>query len=152
MTPIPTTSLVPADVSVRLVARVIDAAVMTAFGLAFGRIIGFGPDWLIVTAAFVFAYFILADIFAGATLGKAALRLQVVNQDGSRISLKQAATREFFILLGAIPFAGPFLALASWIWIVVTIRSSPMRQGVHDRWAGTRVISRETRQAENSPT
>ena len=138
----PTTSLAPADVPIRLVARVVDAALLTAFALALGWKIGFGFDWLILTAAIVFAYFVLADVFAGATLGKAALRLQVVSQNGSGPSLKQAAIREFFILLGAIPFAGPFFALAAWIWIVVTIRSSPVRQGVHDRWAGTRVIRR----------
>jgi len=132
---------------------VIDAAVLAVFGLAFGRQVGFGFDWLIATAAIVLAYFVLADVLAGATLGKAVLRLRVTGQDGTKPSLKQAVVRESFILLGAVPFAGPFLALAAWIWIVVTIRSNPMHQGVHDRWAGTRVMRRETssqRPAEES--
>jgi len=139
----PATSLLPADVPIRLVARVIDAAVLTAFGLALGRQVGFGFDWLIATAAIVLAYFVLADALAGATLGQALLRLRVIGQRGTKPSLKEAAVRESFVLLGAVPFAGPFLALAAWLWIVVTIRSSPMREGVHDRWAGTRVIRRE---------
>jgi uncharacterized RDD family membrane protein YckC len=80
------------------------------------------------------------------------VRLQVIGQDGTKLTLKQAAVRESFILLGVVPFAGPFLALAAWIWIAVTIRSSPMRQGIHDHLAGTRVIRRETsrRTAEDS--
>lgn len=152
MTQAPTTSLVPADVPVRLVARLIDAAVLTAFGLAFGRQIGFGFNWLIATAAVVLAYFVLADVLAGTTLGKAVLRLQVIGQGGTKPTLKQAAVRESFVLLGAAPFAGPFLALAAWIWMVVTIRSNPMRQGIHDHLAGTQVIRRETsrRPAEDS--
>jgi uncharacterized RDD family membrane protein YckC len=152
MTQAPTTSLLPADVPVRIVARLIDAAVLTAFGLAFGRKVGFGFNWLIATAAVVLAYFVLADVLAGATLGKAVLRLHVIGQGGTKPTLKQAAVRESFILLGAVPFAGPFVALAAWIWIVVTIRSSPMRQGIHDHLAGTRVIRRETsrRPAEDS--
>ena len=43
--------------------------------------------------------------------------------------------------LGAVPFAGPILALAAWIWIVLAIRSSPLGQGPHDHLAGgTRVV------------
>jgi hypothetical protein len=61
MTQVPTTSLLPADVPVRLVARVIDTTVLTAFGLAFGRQVGFGFNWLIATAAIVLAYFVLAE-------------------------------------------------------------------------------------------
>ena len=45
------------------------------------------------------------------------------------------------MVLGAIPFAGPLLALAAWTNIIMTIRSSPLRVGTHDRLAGgTRVI------------
>jgi len=44
-------------------------------------------------------------------------------------------------VLGAIPFAGPVLALAAWIWIIITIRASPSGQGKHDTLAGgTRVV------------
>jgi uncharacterized RDD family membrane protein YckC len=152
MTQAPTTSLLPANVPVRLVARLIDAAVLAAFGLVFGWQVGFGFNWLIATAAVVLAYFVLADVLAGATLGKAVVRLQVIGQDGTKLTLKQAAVRESFVLLGAVPFAGPFLALAAWIWMVVTIRSNPTRQGIHDHLAGTRVIRRETsrRPAEDS--
>jgi uncharacterized RDD family membrane protein YckC len=135
-------SSIPGEIPDRLAARVIDALVLVVIGAMFGRQIGFGYDWLIATAAIVLVYFVLADALLGATLGKAAMRLQVTDQDGNKPSMKQAVIRECFMLLGAIPFAGPLLALAAWVWIVVTIRSSPLRRGIHDRLAGTRVVRR----------
>ena len=134
-------ALVPAELPVRLAARAIDMLLLVCAGGALGRQIGFRYDWLITTAAIVILYFTLADVVAGATVGKAALRLRVLGPDGRRPSLKQALIRESFILLGAIPFVGPLLALISWGWIVLTIRSSPLRQGKHDLLAGgTRLI------------
>ena len=143
-TPIQTTagSLIPVEIPVRFAARVIDAALLTAAGIALGRQIGFGFNWLIPAAGMVLAYFALADALLGATLGKAAMRLRVVDMHGNKPSVKQAMIRECFMLFGAVPFAGPLLALAAWVWIVFTIGSSPLRQGVHDRWAGTRVVRR----------
>ena len=38
------------------------------------------------------------------------------------------------------PFAGPLLAMAAWIWLSITIRSNPLRQGKHDQLAGTRIV------------
>ena len=135
-------SLVPAELLPRLAARAIDVLLLVCAGVTFGRQIGFGFDWLITTAAGVILYFTVADVVAGATVGKAALGLRVLGPDGGRPSFKQALIRESFILLGAIPFAGPLLAFTSWVWIVLTIRSSPLRQGKHDLLAGgTRVVS-----------
>ena len=132
---------VPAELPARLAARAIDVLLLACAGGALGRQIGFGYDWLIATAAIVIFYFTAADSVAGATVGKAALRLRVVGPDERRPSWKQALMRESFILLGAVPFAGPFLALGSWVWIVLTIRSSRLRQGKHDVLAGgTRVV------------
>jgi uncharacterized RDD family membrane protein YckC len=68
--------------------------------------------------------------------------LRVLGPDGGRPTLRQALIRESFTVLGAIPFAGPLLALAAWIWIAATIRSSPTGQGKHDTLAGgTRVAT-----------
>jgi len=135
-------TLVPAELPVRFAARVIDAIVLSAVGTALGWPMGFGFDWLFVTALLVLAYFVLADALAGKTLGKAALGLRVTTMDGTNPSIKQALFREWFTLLGAIPFAGPFLAMGMWVWIAITIRSNELRRGVHDQWAGTRVVRR----------
>ena len=66
--------------------------------------------------------------------------LEVVSVAGGRPSVTQALIREAFTLLGAIPFIGPFLAIAAWVWIVKTIQADPQRRGTHDRMAGTLVV------------
>jgi uncharacterized RDD family membrane protein YckC len=125
----------------RLAARVIDGIVLIVVQIGLGEVIGYGFLWLLVGAAAVWAYFAALDAFAGMTLGKLALGLRVVGADGGRPRLGQALVREAFTLIGAIPFVGPILALAAWIWIARTIHTSPTRQGIHDQLAGgTRVI------------
>ena len=109
-----------------------------------GKLIGFGFDWLLIAASVVLAYFVLCDTLAGATMGKAVLRLRVIDTAGGRPSLRQSLVREAFTVLGAVPFVGPLLALAAWGWIVITIRSNSLRQGKHDLIAGTRVIARDS--------
>jgi uncharacterized RDD family membrane protein YckC len=137
---------VPAELPARVAARAIDVLVLAAIDAGLGRLIGFGFDWLIIGAALVFAYFALLDTMVGATLGKLALGLRVIGPNGSRPTLRQALIREAFVVIGAIPFVGPLLALAAWVIIIVTIRSSPLRQGKHDRLAGgTRVIRAQRR-------
>ena len=133
-------SLAPADWPVRLTARGIDVLVLAVIDGALGMLIGFGFHWLFLAAAIVLAYFSVLDVLAGATLGKRVLGLRVIGGDGGRPSMRQALTREAFTVLGAIPFIGPILAVAAWTWIIVTIRSNPLRQGKHDLLAGTRVV------------
>ena len=110
----------PGGVLPRIVARVIDA---------------------IILAVAVFAYFVALDVTWGTTPGKRLLGLRVTGPAGARPTAGQAAAREAFTLLGAIPFIGPVLALAAWIAIVVTVAQSPQRQGAHDNLAGTFVVS-----------
>lgn len=130
-----------AGLLVRLAARVLDGIVLLIVQFGLGDVLGYGFLWLIVAAASVWAYFAALDAFTGTTLGKLALGLRVVSAGGGRPTLGQALVREAFTLLGAVPFAGPFLALAAWIWIARTIFVSPTRQGIHDVLAGgTRVI------------
>lgn len=137
----PPDSLVPAELPARFAARFIDAMLLVAATGGLGLLMGFGYDWLILNATIVFAYFALLDAFTGATLGKLALGLRVVGPDGGRPSIKQSLIRETFTLFGAIPFVGPLLALGAWVWITLSVRGSPLRQGKHDQLAGgTRVI------------
>jgi len=125
----------------RIAARVIDYVVISAVGAGIGVAIGFGFVWLLLTALLVFGYFVVGDVAAGTTLGKAALGLRVEGPSGSQPALGAALAREAFVLLGAVPFAGPLLALVAWVSLFVTIRGNPLGQGWHDRWAGgTRVV------------
>ena len=128
---------------VRLAARAIDVVVVTVAAGALGGVMGFGFDWLMLGAALIFGYFVVADAWLGATLGKRLLGLRVRGPDGGRPTFAQAAAREAFTVLGAVPFAGPLLALAAWLWIAVAIWKSDAGQGPHDRVAGgTRVVRR----------
>ena len=125
----------------RIAARCIDYVVLSAAGGGLGVAIGFGFGWLFLTAALVFAYFVVGDAAAGTTIGKRAVGLRVESSSGGRPSVGRALVRESFVLFGAIPFVGPILALAAWVTLFVTIRSNPLGQGWHDRWAGgTRVV------------
>lgn len=127
--------------AVRLAARMSDVLLLVAVEVGLGTLMGFGFDWLLLGTVGVFACFCLFDLGVGATPGKLALRLRVTGPDGGRPSPRQAMIRESFTVLGSIPFIGPLLALAAWTVILLTIRSSPLRQGEHDVLeGGTRVL------------
>ncbi len=131
----------PPTLAARLGARVLDVIVVVVLSLALGQIIGFGYDWLILGAGLILGYFVAGDTLFGATLGKRALGLRVITAAGGRPSAAQALRRELFVIVGAVPFIGPILALGIWLWMLVTIRSSPLAQGPHDHLAGgTRVV------------
>jgi len=54
----------------------------------------------------------------------------------------EAAKRNAFLLLNIVPFIGAFLVIVAYIFIAVTINSSPTKQGKHDELAGgTQVVS-----------
>lgn len=126
----------PAGVLSRIVARAIDAVILAVAGGALGIAMDFNVVWLTIQAVAVFAYFVALDATWGTTPGKRLLGLRVTGPDGARPTPGQAAAREAFTLLGAIPFIGPLLALAAWTAIVVTVAQSPQRQGAHDNLAG----------------
>jgi uncharacterized RDD family membrane protein YckC len=128
-----------APLAPRIAARALDIAVLVAADVGLGLVMGFGFDWLAVGTSLVFAYFVLADTLAGATLGKAAVGLRVRGPHGGRPTLRESAIREAFTVLGAIPFVGPLLAFAAWGVIGAGIRREG--HGLHDRLAGgTRVV------------
>jgi uncharacterized RDD family membrane protein YckC len=132
----------PGGVVPRVVARVIDAIVLALIGGAVGMAMDFNVAWLILQAVLVFAYFVVLDVAWGTTPGKRVFGLRVAGPDGATPTAGQAAGREAFTLLGAIPYAGPLLALIAWIVILVTVSKDPGRQGAHDRLGGgTRVVT-----------
>lgn len=133
--------VLPPTLLTRAAARVIDVIVVAGLNLALGQVIGFGVDWLVLGAGLILGYFVAGDALFGATLGKRALGLRVVSAEGQRPSAAQALRRELFVLVGAVPFIGPIVALGIWVWMIVAIRSSPLAQGPHDTFAGgTRVV------------
>lgn len=132
----------PGEILPRLGARVIDSIIVAIIGVVLGFLLNFGSVWLVLQALLVFGYFVLLDAYYGTTLGKQLLGLAITGPDGGKPTIQQAAIREAFTLLGAIPFLGPVLALLAWILIGVTINQSPTKQGKHDELAGgTQVVT-----------
>jgi hypothetical protein len=121
-----TSTQLPPPIPARLAARAIDVLAVFGLNLALGQVIGFGAGWLVLGAALVLGYFVAGDTLIGATLGKLALGLRVVNAEGGRLSPVQALRRELFVVVGAVPFVGPILALCIWMWMLVTVWSSPL--------------------------
>ncbi len=104
---------VPADVSARLAAGAIDAAICAAIALVLGR-----PRRLPALLAIAAGYHVAAWTVSGRTVGGAVMRQRVVSIDGSPPSLAQAALR-----FATLPFAA--FRLGAW----------------HDEIAGTDVIT-----------
>lgn len=124
----------------RAAARLVDVLLLAALGVAWGYPLDYNLVWLVAHASLVFLYFV-AGTATGRTLGKAALGLRVVGPAGEAPGWSAAARREAFVLVGAVPFVGPIIAMGLWIAIFVTARRSPLGQGLHDGWAGgTRVV------------
>jgi uncharacterized RDD family membrane protein YckC len=131
----------PGQLLPRLGARIIDSLIIGIVSAPLGAALDFGFAWLALQAVLVFAYFVLLDTYVGTTAGKRLLGLWVTGPTGGKPEIAQAAVRETFTLLGAIPYVGGLLALIAWIVIAVTINSSPTRQGKHDELAGgTQVV------------
>jgi uncharacterized RDD family membrane protein YckC len=134
-------SAIPGRLPRRIAARLIDGIVLAVVGALWGPLLDFNLFWLTGQAILVFAYFVLLDVTWGTTVGKRLVGLRVAGPESGRPTPAQAAIREAFTLLGAIPYAGPVLAFVAWIVIMVTISSSPTGQGKHDELAGgTQVV------------
>src|SRR4051794_7552393 len=110
-----TTSSTPAvgtaaPLAPRAVARAIDAVLLAGLGL--GAVTGFGYGWFAAELVLVLAYVVGLTAVRGATFGKTLLHLRVNGVDGEcPPTVTAAAKREAFIVLGAVPFVGPLLAL-----------------------------------------
>jgi uncharacterized RDD family membrane protein YckC len=129
----------------RATARLIDVGLVGVVASAIGVGTGFGVAWLVATASGTFLYFVTFDL-SGATPGKRLVGLRVRSADeGRNPTIAAAASREAFVLLGAIPFAGPILAAALWASIALGIRSDAEGRAWHDRLGHTMVTTSSPR-------
>jgi uncharacterized RDD family membrane protein YckC len=97
-----------------------------------GAAFGAGGLYLIVLLASILYQPLMEGSRYRATIGKMALRLQVVNDRGGRISMGQAFARFFARILSAILLFFGFLMV---LW-------DDRKQGLHDRIANTYVTRR----------
>ncbi len=88
----------------------------------------------LISAVIDFAYFTWLHGARGQTIGKMAVKIKVVREDGSKIDYVDAAVRTILLIIDAIPYVIPFLLGAILIW------TSDKKQRLGDRAARTIVV------------
>ncbi|MGZ4847158.1 MAG: RDD family protein [Halobacteriota archaeon] len=88
----------------------------------------------LISAVIDFFYFVLLQGAYGQTVGKMAVKIKVVREDGSKISYIDAAVRTILALIDLIPYFIPYLLGAILIW------TSDKKQRLGDRAAHTVVL------------
>jgi uncharacterized RDD family membrane protein YckC len=99
-----------------------------------------------IALAIWFVYLTAMEAGVGATLGKLALGIRVVREDGGRIDLGGSLVRNLARAIDGLPWIVPYLVGAIVVW------NSPTRQRLGDRWAHTVVIPRGPISAPAVPT
>ncbi len=87
-----------------------------------------------ISALIDFVYFVWLQGAYGQTVGKMAVKIKVVREDGSKISYADAAIRTILAIIDAIPYVIPYLLGAILIW------TSDKKQRLGDRAAHTVVV------------
>ena len=151
--------LVIAGVFSRVVAYVIDLGFLGTLNLivagivgtfrddaSTGLVVGVGVLFLVIDALY---FVVLWRSGWHATIGMRLIGIRVLRAvDGGTLSLNDAVVRWFAVsgvvsLATLVPAAGRFLGVLALGWVVVllvTTASNPLRQGMHDRWAGSVVV------------
>jgi uncharacterized RDD family membrane protein YckC len=164
-----------ADVASRIAAFLVDVLIVGIVGVVVVLALGHGERVYTERASFVWvsswtvnvavallgsAYFTF--FWSGgrrATIGQRMLAIQVGNAfDGRPLTFGQAGRRWlgygiFLGLLAVVPSLRGFATLAQTIWIVVLLASiarSPMKQGLHDRFAHSALV-RPANRASGGP-
>ncbi len=88
----------------------------------------------LISAVIGFLYYTGLQGAYSQTVGKMAVKIKVVREDGSKISYTDAAIRTILLLIDAIPYVIPYLLGAILIW------TSDRKQRLGDRAAHTVVV------------
>ena len=100
--------------------------------------IGWSGRHLFWPGLITIVYFVLLEGIAGATIGKFATGIRVVNQDGTKLDWPAAIVRNVARIVDAFPYVFPYLVGAISVW------ASPNQQRLGDRWANTVVVTKES--------
>ena len=132
----------------RVVGIVIDQIVVAAPVFAVFYALGFAPKdaisegravWFTVTLTVLGLVYETVGIWLwGRTLGKFLTRTRAVSAvDGTRLGFERALQRSLVpTALSAIPLIGPLLGIGVYVYAFF----DPLRQGVHDKAAGSIVV------------
>jgi uncharacterized RDD family membrane protein YckC len=101
------------------------------YRLVNGRFLAVILIWLV--------YYAVMETAVGATVGKLVTGIRVVRRDGSKPDLATSLKRTVLRVVDGFPFVLPYLVGAIAVW------SSPTKQRLGDRWAGTYVVRTGTR-------
>jgi len=88
----------------------------------------------LISLIIFFGYYILQEGAYGQTVGKMAVKIRVVREDGTKIDYSDALVRNILRIIDAIPYVIPYLLGAILIW------PSDKKQRLGDRAAHTVVV------------
>lgn len=118
----------------RFFAILIDSILVGIVNLIVEAILHYSGFSSFLAIVISFAYFAIMEATQGRTVGKMALGLKVVREDGSPISWNESIIRNLMRIVDEIPFIIPYLLGAIMVW------NSPTRQRLGDKVAKTVVI------------
>lgn len=107
-------------------AGLVDEALLRALGIVMVVVVVIGYPTAMLT------------LTRGATVGKLALGLRVVRDDGGPVGFRHALTRT--LVGAAVEFPGLFMPFVGWGLSIVLMTSSPLSKRLGDHTAGTFVI------------
>ena len=130
----------------RFVAIFVDSVLLLIMSGPFAEIrhgagywrIGWSGRHLFWPGLITIVYFVLLEGLAGATIGKFATGIRVVNEDGTKLDWPAAIVRNVARIVDAFPYVLPYLVGAISVW------ASPNQQRLGDRWANTVVVTKES--------
>ena len=157
---VPQTGARPAELLDRFVARLLDGVLLAVVYVFIGVVLvsgvllngvnsGVAVSFVttIILVGLQLGYFVYLESSRGQTLGKMVMKLRVLGASGGNPTPEESLRRNLWMaigLAGFIPIIGLLSGLAqiaAVIAIAVTINSDTvLRQGWHDKFAGTRVI------------
>jgi uncharacterized RDD family membrane protein YckC len=139
-----------ADTTARAVARIVDLIVWLVISVcvhaALGEPLvrgGSGAKWWIaglITLVMIGTYEVALPLTRGGTLGKLAMGIGIVSDDGSRLVQESALVRVAPAMLAAIPVFGFYLAVTVALISVPLMFSDKRTQALWDKMAKTLVV------------
>ena len=131
----------PASLWRRLGAALIDGIVLSMLGRLIGLFTGAPPLDTLAIAVYVlldvwlwFSYYVVLEATMGITVGKRAVGIRVLKDDGSPIGWPGAIIRNLLRIVDLLPVIIPYLVGA------ILASRSERRQRLGDRVAGTIVV------------
>lgn len=139
--------LLNAPVRLRVAALALDAAIFSTLYLVLTVSVAIATGnwiWYLALLAGPLPFWlwqVIGDVNGGGP-GKRLLGLRVAGPADCPVTMSQAARRNLWLFIPAIPVVGPVAALAVGMWLAGSAKLDAYGMGPHDRSSRTRVIIR----------